>query len=195
MDLLGYTSSMMRRRIAVVVISLTLLTGGCSSIKEKVGDLEKQALVDSIAQSVDKKLEERGLSIATLKQAVDPTGTGKIDSKTVIAETSSMAKEAALVEAKKLIDDKAKEFEATHITRDEFGREHESLLTKAILGIFGLLSTYLGKQIVSGRREAKKHANYHARMAVLEALLGQKAMKVEGDDSAPAASGDQGTPT
>lgn len=167
----------MSKRITVILTAALLLTG-CGAIKEKVGDLEKQALVDSIAQSVDKKLEERGLSIATLKQAVDPNLSGH----STQAELTSMAKEAALLEAKKLIDDKAREFAASHVTRDEFGQERESLWMKIGMGVFGLVSTYLGKQIVAGRREAKKHANYHARMAVLEAVVGKKAVTVDGDD-------------
>lgn len=168
---------MMRKR-AIILAAILTTTMGCSAIKEKIGEFEKQALIDSIAQSVDKKLEKRGLSITTLKQAVDPNLTGR----SAQAEVASMAKEAALLEAKRLIDQRTQEFAATHITKDEFGREHESLLTKAILGLFGLISTYLGKQIVSSHNAAKTHANYHARMAVLEALVGKQSSDYGDDD-------------
>jgi hypothetical protein len=174
---------MMRLQAIALVAVLGLV--GCSAVKEKVGDLEKEALVQSITDSVDKKLEQRGLSLATLKSAVDVNGAGKIDPKQATAETVSMAKELALAETKKLLDDKAKEFEANHITRNEFGQERESLWVKIGMGLFGLISTYLGKQIVSGRQEAKKHANYHARMAVLEALVGKKALGDDEDDGTP----------
>ena len=169
---------MMRHAIALI-FAVFLLTG-CGSLKEKVGELEKEALVQSISDSVDKKLEARGLSLATLKQAVDPTASGHSSQ----AEVASMAKEAALLETKKLLDEKAAEFKASHVTRDEFGQEHESFLWKIVLGAMGLVSTFLGKQVVSGRREAKKHANYHARMAVLEAIVGKKAANL-GEDESP----------
>jgi hypothetical protein len=176
---------MMSIRPVVLVMALTLFSG-CGAIKEKVGDLEKEALIQSISDSVDKKLEARGLSLATLKSAVDVNGTGKVDPKQATAETVSMAKEAALIEAKRLVDDKIAAINSTHMTRDEWGREREGLWYKIMAGALGLISTYLGKQIVSSRNEAKKHANYHARMSVLEALVGKQDEDEDGED-APAA--------
>lgn len=179
-DALSCYTERMRTR-ATLLAACFVLTTGCSSIADSLQEYGKEKLVEAITNSVDSRLEARGLSLAKLKSAVDVNGDGHIDSKEATKEAVSIAKEATLIEAKRLIDDKAREFAASHVTRDEFGKEHESLLTKAILGLFGLTSTYLGKQILSGRREAKKHANYHARMAVLEAVVGKKAVDIDGD--------------
>lgn len=152
------------RQLAVVVLALCL--GGCS-VKEKLGDYGRDAIVEAVERSIDSKLEARGLSITMIKGAIDQNGDGKITTKEALAT----AKDAALIEAKRLVDDKIKDLESRAITKDEFGREENSMWNRIIAGVLGLLSAYLGKQVVSARNDAKKHGSHTERLATIEALL------------------------
>jgi hypothetical protein len=172
---------MMRVKLIAIIAVFTI--SGCSAIKEKVGDMEKDALVQSISESVDQKLAARGLSISLLESAVDVSNTGKLNTTEVVTQAASMAKELALIETKKMVDDKIQSIQTSHMSKDDFAKEKESLWTRIVLGVLGLLSTYLGKQIVSGRTTAKTHANYHSRLKVLETLAG-----INDDDDADAES-------
>jgi len=161
------------RGLAVVV--LVAACSGCGALEAKIGDIEKTALVASVTASVDAKLQERGLSIATLKSALDPVGDGKLTTQGVTQSVTSMAKELALTEAKKIVDVKVQELEVRSATeRDNLAT---GIFLKTGVALLGLVSAYLGKQVVSAQSAGAAAVNHEARVSTIETALNMIAPK------------------
>lgn len=149
-------------RIVILLLGLTLLCG-CSSFKQELGDYVRDAVVKSVETTVDKKLADRGLSISEIKSAVDSNKDGKLAGGEVLYALKDTAKDAAILEAKKLVDDKL----AQLVSKDQLESKSSQLWYYGLTTILTLLSAYLGKQI----KDAKTDTTRDHRIAMLEKAL------------------------
>lgn len=163
----------MRPIATVLLFALTATTYGCSSLQQQLGDIEKKALVDSVERDIDTKLAQHGLSLSLIESAVDTDGDGKITPAEVKSFVKETTKDYLALEAKKLVDVKVNDAETRLVSKHETGLS--SLWTKFEIWLGGLVSVYLGKQVVSRRLDDKKHKSHDSRMKVLEALVGKPA--------------------
>lgn len=143
------------------------LTSGCASFKQEVGDYVKEAVTKSIEKSIDEKLSQRGLSVTEIKAAVDTNKDGKVSSTEVYTAFKETAKDAAMVEAKKLVDDKIAQLQAQSVTKGDLEHQGKSHWNNLLLSLLGLLSAYLGKQI----NDTRNNTHRDNRIAMLEKLL------------------------
>lgn len=162
------------RAAAVLLVFLT----GCQAVKDKATDYLSDVAVEQVTKAVDKKLEERGLSLAQLKTIADSDGSGDVSKAEVVslakesikdyvmltAETKSeeakkelSGKLSMLAEASDLEDLKAKAAQV-----DLFGKSTMGLLISAILG-------YVIKQVFSAKSDARRDA----RLDFLERISGR----------------------
>lgn len=153
-------------RIAAVLLSLTLLCG-CSSFKQELGDYVRDAVTKSVETTVDKKLGERGLSINEIKTVVDTNRDGKLTGSEVYTALKDTAKDAALLEAKKLVDDKLAQLQTQMVSKDQLESKSSQLWYYGLTSLLTLLSAYLGKQI----KDAKHDTARDHRIAALEKAL------------------------
>lgn len=154
------------RYIVPIILLLTSLCG-CASFKEDVGNYVKEAVVKSVETSIDEKLSARGLSVNEIKAAVDANRDGKISSTEVYSTIKETAKDAAVIEAKKLVDDKIAQLQSQAVTKSDLDHQGRSHWNSLLISLLGLLSAYLGKQI----RDTKLDTHRDNRIAMLEKLL------------------------
>jgi DNA-binding transcriptional MerR regulator len=152
--------------VPAILLSVALLTG-CASFQQDLGDYIKDAVTKSVETTVDKKLTERGLSITEIKSAVDTNKDGKLSGTEIYGAFKDTAKDAAVLEAKKLIDDKIAQLQAQSVSKDQLESKSSQLWYYGLTTILTLLSAYLGKQI----RDAKSDTSRDHRIAMLEKAL------------------------
>src|SRR5581483_584554 len=131
----------------LLILSLTLLPG-CASFKKDVGDYVSAAVVESVEKKMDEKLSARGLSVAEITSAIS-NGTGKITPADTIIAARDFAKEAALIEAKKLIDERV---DSARKDMDSHGRN----VWGSLIVLFGTgLASIIGKHLKDHSRFKK----------------------------------------
>lgn len=170
-------------RILLPLILVSTLSG-CASFKQEVGDYVKDAVIKSLDKSLDEKLSARGLSVTEIKSAVDANRDGKITGTEVYTAFKETAKDAAMIEAKKLVDDKIAQLQAQTASKGDLEHEGKSHWQNLLVGILGLLSAYLGKQI----NDTRNNTHRDNRIAMLEKLL-QKDIDGDGEIGGGVANG------
>lgn len=171
------------RHIIPIILLLSSLCG-CASFKEDVGNYVKEAVVKSVETSIDQKLSARGLSVGEIKAAVDANKDGKLTGNEVYSAMKETAKDAAVIEAKKLVDDKIAQLQSQTASKSDLDHEGRSHWNNLLLTLLGLVSAYLGKQI----RDTKLDTHRDNRIAILEKLF-QK--DLDGDGQVGDAAGDK----
>jgi len=118
-----------------------------------------------IADEIDKKLAEKGLSIEQLKRDVAVNdSSGNVS----VAQTfKEVAKDSALIEANRLVQAKLAEYQQQIATKGELDSTSEKIWYRILTGLGGLLSLYLGKQVVTQGRAA----SHGARIDALEKIF------------------------
>lgn len=153
-----------------------MLTVGCSALKDSAVDYIKQEAIDQISESVDKRLEQRGLSLAQLKDLADEDKSGSVNTSEILSTVKETAKDFIALqiekkseEARTQLEDKfhavasARDFdELKKVAQDQdlFGKSTLAALITAIIG-------YVTKQVFSAKADGKRDA----RLAVLEQLV------------------------
>lgn len=164
---------------------LACLLTGCESLKERTGEFVTEAVADHIADKVDARLEQRGLSIAQLKDVVDVNGDGKVDM-TEVRETARLAAGqiamAQTQEWQRSSQERWQEATQNLVTRDEqTGVKGDVqdfwMWLKATIGLLvTTIGGYLTKQVFSAKSDGKRDASIakaEARMDALERLTGR----------------------
>jgi len=162
--------------------SLLLLSlVGCGTLKDSAGEFVTEAVVDHIAEEVDKRLDRRGLSLKELKGVADINGDGKVD----MAEVRETAKLAAGDLTNSWAKEQRREWEEA--TKNLVTRDQEAGLRgdvadfwtwlKATMGaLVAAVFTYLTKQVFSAKSDGKRDtaiASQGARMDMLEKMMGK----------------------
>jgi hypothetical protein len=156
----------MRKALVLVIIVLNLT--GCSALVDRAEDYVKQEAFNRITAELDIKLQQQGVSLAQVTSALaDSEGHITKHSLAVVAKESIT--EIAFAEGKKLVDAEINKL-ATKNDLDSTATKIWKWLAGSILG---LVSGYLGKQIVGVKRRAKKDKAFHDRLQMLERLTGQ----------------------
>lgn len=158
-----------------VVLSLLLLSG-CQALQDKAVDYVSDLAIEKISSAVDKRLEDRGLSLAKIKTAADLDDSGELTKEEVFSTAKLAAQdlialklEQASGEAKKELEQKLAsvastrdlgELKAAADSQDLFGKGTLMALLMTIMG-------YATKQVFSAKSDAKRDE----RIAVMEQLL------------------------
>lgn len=151
----------------LLILTLVFTLSGCASFKQELGDYVKEAVTKSVETTIDRKLADRGLSITEIKSAVDANRDGKLSGAEVIGALKDTAKDAAVLEAKKLVDDKLAQLQAQMVSKDQLETKSSQLWYYGLTTILTLISAYLGKQI----KDAKTNTSRDHRIAMLEKAL------------------------
>lgn len=153
-----------------LLISVFLLaTCGCTSINKEVGDYIRDSVTASVERKIDERLAARGLSAAEIKAAIDLNKDGKVASTEVVSVVKELAKDYASAEAKKLVDDKLASLQSSMVRPDQLESKTDSMKNWLLVTVLGLISSYLGKQIVSAKSDSERDK----RLALLEKALGR----------------------
>jgi hypothetical protein len=169
-----------------LLIVLTIITAtSCSALKERTGQFVSESVVTHIADTIDDRLERRGLSLGKIKQIADLNNDGKVDLEEVKRTAKLAAGEALLAKTdsiEKRQREKWKEATKNLVTRDEqLGIKGDVndfwMWLKATIGMLvAAVCSYLTKQVFSAKRDGRRDteiAKGHARMDALERLLGK----------------------
>jgi hypothetical protein len=152
----------------ITILSCILfITCGCSSLNKEVGDYVKDALAKSVERSIDEKFASRNLSLSEIKSVVDLNKDGTLGTKEVLALVKDLSKDYAALETKKIIDSRISQLEETVVHSDQLDSKSKETFNWIIMTALGLVSTYLGKQIVSAKKDGKRDE----RIALLEKAL------------------------
>ena len=143
-----------------ILLLLIFIFSGCSALKEKTGEYVTEAVVEKITADIDKLLEKRGLSVKEIKNVVDLNSDRAVSKEEVFATVKELARDYAIIEAKNVIDEKIAENNKNFTSQGEL----KSKLSEFWNWILGLLSAYLGKQILSAKNDGKRDQ----RLALLE---------------------------
>jgi len=147
---------------------------GCASLKERTGEYITEAVVEKLTKDLDVRLATKNLSTAELKKAADVDGNGSVTTSEVITSVKGLAKDFMTIEAQKLVNEKLDEFSKKVVTTSDLNSSHKEMLNYLIMTIGGLVSAYLGKQVVSAKNDGKRDA----RISVLEKFVGKD---IDGD--------------
>lgn len=159
----------MRKLLAVLCLSIGLLTG-CSSLKEKTGEYVVEAVTEKVTNNIDQLLDKRGLSLSQISNATDQNSDGQLDRTEVVNSVKETTRDYVLLETKKFLEETIAENQKAAITKTDL----EATKLNFINWLLGLIVAYLGKQIVSAKRDGKRDE----RIAVLEKLLNRD---IDGD--------------
>lgn len=132
-------------RLYIGMSALILLTG-CTSFKQDIGDYVKDAVVQSVEKKLDEKLGARGLSIAEITSILDTNRDGHVTKGEAIVAAKEIARDVALAEAKKLVDE-----EVAEAKKDNDGK-HKSIWNYFI----GLVGTGLSALIAKHMTDRSK---------------------------------------
>ena len=149
---------------------LILATSGCNSLKDATGEYVVEAVTEKVSENVERMLQNRGLSLAQITSATDVDSNGSVDRAEIVTTVKETAKDFVLLEAKNYIEQKIAENTKLAATKDDV----EAAKLKFINYLLGLLAAYLGKQIVSAKRDGKRDE----RIAILEKLINRD---IDGD--------------
>lgn len=153
------------------VFSICLLSlVGCSSLKESAGEYVTEAIVQNIESRVDNLLEKRGLSVAELRDVLDDNGDQNIDRGEVIDSAKEAAKDVALLEAQRLVQEQIEENSKKMVNATDLEKQKYELWN----WILGLVGAYLAKQVWSAKQDGKRDQ----KIAVIEKLLNKD---IDGD--------------
>lgn len=161
----------MRLSAFAVIFALGTLAG-CSSVKEATGDYVVEAVSEKVTADVNKILDQRGLSLSQITSATDQNNDGKLDRTEIIESVKETTRDYVLLEAKNYIENTIEENKREAATKTDI----EATKTHILNWILGLIAAYLGKQIVSAKRDGKRDE----RIAILEKLLNKD---IDGDGS------------
>jgi len=160
----------MKKVLLTLVICMPLMSVGCASFKEDVGQYVTEAVRDKVVADVDSLLERRGLSRQEIEQVIDENGDGQIDRAEILETTKAATRDAVLLQARTLVDQQIAEQREGFVDNGDL----KSKLNEFWLWILGLVSAYLTKQIYSAKQDGKRDQ----RIAVIEKLLNKD---IDGD--------------
>lgn len=172
----------MNRLLLLVILAAT----GCQAVKDRATDYLSEVAVEQITRAVDKKLEDRGLSVAQLKTLTDSDKDGVVTP----SEVTTLVKSTALdlVELKAIqISDQAKADLEARIKSLAQAKDVEELRSTAdtqlkggAISLFSLVVAALVNRIFSANKHAKTReelavakAEQNARISMLEKALGR----------------------
>ena len=152
----------------IIAGALVLLLNGCAAFKEQAGNYVTEAIIKDVQKRVEQEiLASRNLTIEEIKKVADKNGDKQVTPKEVLDTVKEMSKDYAVGEAKTIIDAKIKEAEAKLVSKDNLDSKGQEMMNYLIVTFGSLVSAYLGKQIVSAKKDGKRDE----RIAVLEKLL------------------------
>jgi hypothetical protein len=157
----------MCKTISIIVLAISM--SGCGMFKAATGDYVEQAVVDKIKSDIEAKLEAHNLSIAQVTSALSDSE-GHVTKQSVVIVAKESATEVALVEGKKLVDCEIKKL----ASKSDLDTESQRIFKWLAGAVLGMISTYLGKQLLAIRARAKKDSAFHDRITMLEQLTGLK---------------------
>lgn len=173
--------------IRQTLFALTILMTGCASLKDKTGEFVTEAVQDRIISKVDELLARRNLTLTEIQQILDQDGSNEIDSAEVLTFVKDLSKDYMLLEGKELVDRKLAELQNNLVSQDELRTKSSEFWNWLMSAVGILVSSYLGKQIVSARSDGKRDA----RIALIEKIL-QKDLNGDGTIGAIAVSNGDG---
>lgn len=170
------------RNLAFLLLLASTLTG-CETLQKRTGEFVSEAVVDHIAEKVDQRLGQRGLSLAEIKSAVDTNEDGSVSLGELKETASIAAREVATSTVTGWEAQKRAEWnQATKnlVTRDEQDgikgdvRDFWLWLKATIGALIATVLSYLTKQVFSAKSDGRRDAEIakaHARTDMLEKLL------------------------
>jgi len=165
---------MKRFLITTCLLTLLLSFSGCAALKEQTGEYVTEAITSEVTSRIIAALDERGLSKDEIVAALDNNNDGNLTSAEMIATLRTLAQDVGSAEAKKIVDDKLDEIEHRMLSQDDLDSNSNQMLNWLLLSVGGLVSTYLGKQVLSAKSDSKRDI----RIAILEKTLGRD---IDGD--------------
>ncbi|MGD9729202.1 MAG: hypothetical protein AB7L09_03295 [Nitrospira sp.] len=173
----------MNRYLHILLLVTSL--SGCAALKERTGEYVTDAVVNHIAEKVDQKLANRGLSLDEIKHITDLNGDGHVDMSEVRETARLASREVIVAETERWQRESKTEWDAAtkkFVTIDETSSVKTKLqdFWNWLIATFGLLIStivgYLTKQVFSAKSDGKRDAaiaKHDARMDALERLLGR----------------------
>lgn len=166
-----------------LLLSVLLLMSGCAALKDETGQYVTDAVVAHIADEVDHRLSQRGLSISEIRSVTDINGDGHIDANEIRETAKGVASDLITSYAAKMELEHRTEWEQA--TRNLVTRDEQTGLKGDVQDFwtwlkatFGLLITtvisYLVKQVFSAKSDGRRDteiARSHARMDMVEKLI------------------------
>lgn len=169
-----------------LILLLVTATAGCQAVKDKATDYLSEVAVDQITRAVDKKLEDRGLSVAQLKTLADSDKDGGVTPSEVTALVKSTALDLVELKATQISDQSKADLEqrikALAQVKDveELRAAADTHLKGGALSVFGLVVAALVNRIFSANKHAKTkeelavaRAETNARLTAFEKLIGR----------------------
>lgn len=155
---------------------------GCAALREEAGEYAAKVAKEQAERELDKLLAARGLTTREVRNVADADNDGKVNVKEAVGLIKDIAKDYATIEAKRLVDEKIAQLDKQLVHPEQLDSKSKELFYYLIMSVLGILSTYLGKQIVSAKNDGKRDA----RIAMLEKAL-QKDLDGDGviGDGAP----------
>jgi len=151
-------------RKIIFVCLLTFLLSGCATTKEAIGDYVVDAVRDTVITEVDSLLERRfKLSVSEITSAIDNDNDGAVTHQEVYSTVRDLTRDYAMIEAKNYVDGQLENLRANTASKGDI----QSTSDKFWQMLLGLLSMYLGKQLISQRGHSKRDQ----RLALLEKVI------------------------
>jgi hypothetical protein len=157
----------MNKLVHAVVLLGLLSTSGCAALKETTGEYIIESVTSKVTDSIETQLNVRGLSLKDLQSLADDDGDGQVNMAEIRDTVKDMTKDFVLLQGQDLVEDKVAEYSRNFVQNSDLDNKSKDWLL-ALLGSMGAaISTYLGKQVYSAKKDGKRDE----RIAVIEKLL------------------------
>ena len=143
-------------KLSVLTLCI-LLNTGCAAFKKDIGNYVSEAVTQSVEKKIDEKLGTKGLSIAEVKSILDVNKDGNIDKTEIFSTLKDLAKDSAVIEARKLVDSEIKNLQDKMVSKDQLDNKNQSTWNYLLMTALGTVSLYL-----------KNHYTTHSRLGKIE---------------------------
>ena len=150
------------------VLLIATVSSGCTSLKESTGKYISEAVSDKVRSDLDDVLQRRGLSLVEISKVADLNGDSNLDSKEIFDTVKGLTKDYLALEAREMLDTKLAAIKTTRENLDgSISSKIQNLWLWLIGAVGSLVSTYLGKQVYSAKKDGKRDQ----RIALMEKML------------------------